>query len=114
LIIGDNEYVYSHEDADNKITVKRQNGQSNPWACRRKKVGVKQSSLVLTTYFISAVPFYGLFHSFYWATVCKTVRPMLTDHCPVCDAGVLWPNGWTDQDETWHASRPRPKPHCVR
>ena len=23
-------------------------------------------------------------------------------------------NGWTDQDETWHAGRPRPCPHCVR
>jgi len=38
--------------------------------------------------------------------------------CPVslsvCDVGVLWPNGWTDQDETWHASTPRPWPHCVR
>jgi len=32
----------------------------------------------------------------------------------VCDVGVLWPNGWTDQDETWHAARPRPWPHCVR
>jgi len=34
--------------------------------------------------------------------------------CPVClsvtDVGVLWPNGWTDQDETWHAGRP----HCTR
>jgi len=27
---------------------------------------------------------------------------------------VLWPNGWTDQDETWRAGRPRPWPHCVR
>jgi len=27
---------------------------------------------------------------------------------------ALWPNGWTDQDETWHAGRPRPWPHCVR
>jgi len=34
--------------------------------------------------------------------------------CPVCDVGVLWPNGWTDQDETWHASRPRPWPHCAK
>ena len=33
--------------------------------------------------------------------------------CPVCNVGVLWPNGWTDQDETWHAGRPRPWPHCV-
>ena len=46
---------------------------------------------------------------------------MLSDRCPVClsvchvcDVGVLWPNGWTDQDETWHAGRPRPWKHCVR
>jgi len=54
----------------------------------------------------------------FWATVCKTVRPVPSDHClsvcPVCNVGVLWPNGWTDQDETWHAGRPRPWPHCVR
>ena len=34
--------------------------------------------------------------------------------CPVCDVGVLWPNGWIDQDETWHAGRPRPRPHCAK
>jgi len=54
------------------------------------------------------------------ATVCKAVRP---DRClsvlsvlPVCNVGVglLWPKGWMDQDETWHAGRPRPWPHCVR
>jgi len=42
---------------------------------------------------------------------------MLSDRClscPVCDVGVLGPNGWTDQDETWHADRPRPWLHCVR
>jgi len=41
----------------------------------------------------------------FWATVCKTVRPMLSDRCPVCLLSVrsvspffvpclLWPNGW--------------------
>ena len=46
-------------------------------------------------------------------TVFKTVRPMLSDRClsvclfrlsclSVCNVGVLWPNGWMDQDETWH------------
>ena len=41
------------------------------------------------------------------------VRPMLSDRClsclscpvlSVCDVGLglLWPNGWMDQDETWH------------
>jgi len=48
----------------------------------------------------------------YWATVCKTVRPMLSDRClscpSVCDVGVLWPNGWLDQDESWLAGRPLP------
>jgi len=59
----------------------------------------------------------------FWATVCKTVRPMLSDRClsvlscpllSVCNVGVLWPNGLTDQDETWQAGRPWPWPHCVR
>jgi len=40
----------------------------------------------------------------FWATVCKTVRPMLSVRCPVClsvcDVRALWPNGWTDRDET--------------
>ena len=54
-------------------------------------------------------------------TICKTVRLMLSDHCPVCHVlscpvclsvcdGVLWSNGWMDQDETWHAGRPRSWP----
>jgi len=47
---------------------------------------------------------------------------MLSDRClsvcpvclSVCDVRALWPNGWTDQDETWRAGRPRPWSHCVR
>ena len=38
--------------------------------------------------------------------------------CPVClsvcKVDVLWPNGWTDQDDTRRARRPGPWPHCVR
>jgi len=39
--------------------------------------------------------------------------------CPVCPVlsvlSVTFVHcGWTDQDETWHAGRPRPSPHCVR
>jgi len=43
-------------------------------------------------------------------------RTVVLSACPVlsvCDVGVLWPNGWTDQDETWHGGRPRPLPNCV-
>jgi len=32
----------------------------------------------------------------------------------VCKVGVLCQNSWMDQGETWHGSRPRPRPHCVR
>ena len=34
---------------------------------------------------------------------------MISVHClsclSVCNVGVLWPNGWMDQDETWPGGR---------
>ena len=47
-----------------------------------------------------------------FALCYQTVFWLSCPVCPVCD-GVLWPNGWTNQDETWHGGRPRPWPHCV-
>jgi len=49
----------------------------------------------------------------------QKVRPMLSDRSlsalpSVFNVSVPWPNGWMDQDETWHGGRPRPRPHCVR
>ena len=55
-------------------------------------------------------PFVKRFAVRYRSVVCLSV---LSD-CPVYTVDVLWPNGWTDPDETWHAGRPRPWPHCVR
>jgi len=51
----------------------------------------------------------------FWATVCKTVALFyaVLSYQSVCNVRVLWPNGWMDQDETWHRGRPRPRPHCV-
>jgi len=50
----------------------------------------------------------------FWTTISKRFALCYqTVVCPVlpvvsvCNVGVLWPNGWMDQDETWHASRPR-------
>ena len=37
----------------------------------------------------------------------KGTEPPVFGTCP------LSPNGWMDQDETWHVVRPRPWPHCV-
>jgi len=44
---------------------------------------------------------------------CLSVCPVLSPP-PVCNVGVLWPNGWTDRDETWQAGRPRFWPYCVK
>jgi len=49
-------------------------------------------------------PFVKLFALCYRSVVCLSL----------CDVGVLWPNGWLDQDATWYRGRPWPRPHCVR
>jgi len=64
---------------------------------------------------------------FFWATVCKTVHPMLSHHCPVCPVCLsacpllsvtlvycVVAKHWMDQNETWHTGRYWPWPHCVR
>jgi len=33
---------------------------------------------------------------------------------PIFGPCLLWPNGWMDQDCTWHGSRPWSSPHYVR
>jgi len=43
-----------------------------------------------------------------------SVCPVCLSVLSVCNVGVLWPNGWMDQDEAWHAGRPRSWPHCVK
>ena len=39
-----------------------------------------------------------------WLSVCLSV----------CNVGVLWPNGWMNEDATWYVGRPRPRRHYVR
>jgi len=41
-------------------------------------------------------------------------RTVVLSVCTVCSVGVLWPNGWMDQDATWYRDRPQPRPQCVR
>ena len=55
-------------------------------------------------------PFAKRFALCYRSVVC----PVCLSVCPVCDVRALWPNSWKDQDETWHAGRPRPWPHSVK
>jgi len=53
-------------------------------------------------------PFLKRFALSYRTIVCPVCLS-----CPVCNVGVLWPNAWTDQDDTCHAGRPLLWPHCV-
>jgi len=46
-------------------------------------------------------PFVKRFALCYGIVVCLCV-------CLSCNVGVLWPNGWIDQDATWYEGRPRP------
>jgi len=51
---------------------------------------------------------------FFWRPVIKRFALCYpTVVCPVCDVGILWPNGWMDQDATWHGGRPRPRSQCL-
>ena len=33
---------------------------------------------------------------------------------PIFGLCPLWPNGWMDQECTWHGGGPRSRPHCAR
>jgi len=61
-------------------------------------------------------PFIKRFALCYHIVFCLSALSVLSclSCLSVCDVGVLWPNGWMDQDESWHASRSLPWPHCVR
>jgi len=56
--------------------------------------------------------------TFFGRPLVKWFSYMLSDRClsvcPACNVGALWPNGWTDQDESWRVGRPRSWPRCVR
>jgi len=55
-------------------------------------------------------PFVKRFFLCYRSVVCLSCGSCLS----VCDVGVLWTNGWMDEDETRHRGRPRPRLQCVR
>jgi len=50
---------------------------------------------------------YGDFSIFEGPFVKRLALCYQTVICPVCDVGVLWPNGWTDQDTRRPASADR-------
>jgi len=59
----------------------------------------------ITQHWFFGQPFVKRFALCYWTIVLSVLS--------VCDVVVRWSNGSMDQDETWHADRPRPWPHCV-
>jgi len=53
---------------------------------RRKKTNLEFTSLDLfSDEFLTGIQLFNFkFHSHFWATVCKTVRPVLSDRCLSC------------------------------
>jgi len=50
----------------------------------------------------------------FWASVCKTVCPVLSDCCLSVLSCLSVTLVYCGQTVGWHAGRPRPWPHCVR
>jgi len=50
----------------------------------------------------------------FWASVCKTVCPMLSDCCLSVLSCLSVTLVYCGQTVGWRAGRPRPWPHCVR
>jgi len=48
-----------------------------------------------------------------WLFIKRFALCYQTVVCPVCNVGVLWSNGWMDQNETWRGDRPWSRPLCV-
>jgi len=36
------------------------------------------------------------------------------EQSPPIFGSCIWPNGWMDQDGTWHGGGPQSRPHCAR
>ena len=77
----------------------------------RVRVSVRVS--IRVSLFFFERPFVKRFALCYRSVICPVCLSVLS-FCRVCDVCALWLNGWTDQDETWHAGRPRPWLHCIR
>ena len=53
-----------------------------------------------------------------YATLCSMGTQLHPEkghtHIPNFGPCLLWPNGWMDQDSTWHGGRPWSCTHCAR
>ena len=86
--------------------------------CVDTHVSTSESPLTLNHVQITKILVAGIILVF-WATVCKTVRPMPSDRCPVCLSVCLkrWCTVAKRLDESrCHlvGGRPRPRQLCVR
>jgi len=98
-----------HQSNDDCLNNKRDDYQNCAVLCMtvvHSDTHTHEQFLKLTVGLVFGRPFVKRFALCYRSVVCPV--------CPVCDVRALWPNGWTDQDETWLAGTPRPWPHCVR
>ena len=88
-------------------------GHQANFAAWDKEIRQDSHHVVLPCHIIGR-PFVKWFALCYQTVVCPVLSCHVMSCLSLCDVGALWPSGWTDQDETWHAGRPRPWPHCLR
>jgi len=86
----------------------------NTTACPEYVPGDRQNLIYFSL--VHSLPFPNLvkIHPNFWVPLCHGNETVVLSAMSVWNVGVLWPNGWMDQDTTWQAGWPRPRRHCVR
>jgi len=76
-----------------------------------RKVGLDPSDIVLDGDTVPPPLTYNVFNGTLKPT--QSINPPKTDRAPNFCRCLLWPNGYMDQDATWHGCMPRPRPRCA-
>ena len=95
----------------------RKPGVHNVLHCHQKRTEPRQQTACTESFVKFGHVVFGQRFVKRFALCYRTVVLSVSMSCPVlsvCDVGVLWPNGWIDQNETCHGGRLRPRRLCVR
>ena len=76
-----------------------------------RKVGLDPSDIVLDGDTDPPPLTYNVFNGTLNPT--QSINPPKTGRAPNFCRCLLWPNGYMDQDATWHGGMPRPRPRCA-
>jgi len=102
-----------HLQHGNKSEYIHRRGATQPAAGLQPEASAQPCGTIDATSGFFGRPFIKRF-ALYYRTIVLCVCLVCLSVLSVCNVGVLWPNGWMDQDETCYRGRPLSRSHCVR